>query len=174
MSYDEHLISTAGGDTLHEFRDPTSNAARDDILTAMKSRAMSTGEIFDIGRSRALFDGVITGIIGTLHKKGIIQSAGQGWWTLADGTTVPETFRPEVVGEVETITPDTTRVGDTIVHNGVAYTSRNATDVPALLALVREQQDQLDRVLELAHWAGKRGWQIPPAALRKTINGASA
>jgi len=50
----------------------------------------------------------------------------------------------------------------------------NLNDIEALLAHIREQQDQLDRVLELAHWAGKRGWQIPPAALRNTISGASA
>ena len=48
----------------------------------------------------------------------------------------------------------------------------SSTDVPALLAMVREQQDQLDRILELAHWAGKRGWQIAPATLRNTINEA--
>jgi len=49
----------------------------------------------------------------------------------------------------------------------------SARDVPALLALVRQQQDQLDRVLELSYWAGKRGWQIAPATLRNTINEAS-
>ena len=43
-----------------------------------------------------------------------------------------------------------------------------------ILSLVREQRDQIDKVLELAHWAGKRGWHIAPAALRKTISGASA
>ena len=47
-------------------------------------------------------------------------------------------------------------------------------DRRTLLALVREQQAKLDRVLELACWAGKRGWQIAPATLRSTINEASA
>ena len=47
-------------------------------------------------------------------------------------------------------------------------------DRDTLLAMVRKQQDQLDRVLELAYWAGKRGWQIAPATLRNTINEASA
>jgi len=48
------------------------------------------------------------------------------------------------------------------------------TDRETLLAMVREQRDQLDKVLELAYWAGKRGWQIAPATLRNTINEASA
>lgn len=106
---------------LHEFRDPASNAARDDMLAAMKSGALTTEEIFRIGRRRELFDGVITGIIGTLHKKGAIQSAGHGRWMLAEVAAVREEFRPETVGEIETIAPETTRVGDTIVHKGVTY-----------------------------------------------------
>jgi len=54
------------------------------------------------------------------------------------------------------------------------YSDQSIRDRTHLLGLVKQQQDQLDRVLELAHWAGKRGWQIAPAALRNTINGASA
>jgi len=48
------------------------------------------------------------------------------------------------------------------------------TDRETLLSLVREQRDQIDRVLELADWAGHRGWHIAPATLRNTINEASA
>ena len=54
------------------------------------------------------------------------------------------------------------------------YSNQSIRDRAHLLGLVKQQQDQLDRVLELAHWAGKRGWQIAPAALRNTISGASA
>ena len=49
-----------------------------------------------------------------------------------------------------------------------------ANDVPDLLALVREQQAKLDRILKLADWAGHRGWHIAPATLRNTINEARA
>jgi len=50
------------------------------------------------------------------------------------------------------------------------HVNRDDRNTAFLLAHIREQRDQLDRVLELAHWAGKRGWQIPPATLRNTIN----
>ena len=53
------------------------------------------------------------------------------------------------------------------------YVDQSIRDRERLLTLVRQQQDQLDRVLELAYWAGKRGWQIVPATLRNTINEAS-
>jgi len=54
------------------------------------------------------------------------------------------------------------------------YSDQSIRDRAHLLGLVKAQQDQLDKVLELAHWAGKRGWQIAPATLRNTINEASA
>ena len=54
------------------------------------------------------------------------------------------------------------------------YSDQSIRDRAHLLGLVKAQQDQLDRILELAHWAGKRGWQIAPATLRNTINEASA
>ena len=41
-----------------------------------------------------------------------------------------------------------------------------------ILALVRDQQAKLDRILKLADWAGHRGWHIAPATLRNTINEA--
>ena len=50
------------------------------------------------------------------------------------------------------------------------YSDQSIRDRAHLLGLVKQQQDQLDRVLELAHWAGKHGWMIPAAALRNTIN----
>jgi len=53
------------------------------------------------------------------------------------------------------------------------YSDQSTRDRTHLLGLVKAQQDQLDRVLELAYWAGKRGWQIAPATLRNTINEAS-
>ena len=53
------------------------------------------------------------------------------------------------------------------------YSDQSIRDRTHLLGLVKAQQDQLDRVLELAYWAGKRGWQIAPATLRNTINEAS-
>jgi hypothetical protein len=54
------------------------------------------------------------------------------------------------------------------------YSDQSIRDRAHLLGLVKQQRDQLDRVLELAYWAGKRGWHIAPAALRKTISEASA
>jgi len=54
------------------------------------------------------------------------------------------------------------------------YSDQSIRDRTHLLTLVKQQQDQLDRVLELAHWAGKHGWTIPVKALRKTIEEAGA
>ena len=62
------------------------------------------------------------------------------------------------------------RGGDKCAAHTDCYTS----DIGALLALVREQQAKLDRILKLADWAGHRGWHIAPATLRNTINEASA
>ena len=52
------------------------------------------------------------------------------------------------------------------------YSDQSIRDRTHLLTLVRQQQDQLDRVLELAHWAGKRGWTVPVAALRSAVEEA--
>ena len=54
------------------------------------------------------------------------------------------------------------------------YSDQGIRDRAHLLGLVKAQQDQLDKVLELAYWAGKRGWQIAPATLRNAINEARA
>jgi hypothetical protein len=45
----------------------------------------------------------------------------------------------------------------------------NLNDIEALLALVREQQARLDAVLDLANWAGKHGWTLDAAAIRKAL-----
>ena len=37
------------------------------------------------------------------------------------------------------------------------------------LATIQDQQAQLDRIIELAHWAGKRGWTIHPAEIRTAL-----
>jgi hypothetical protein len=50
-----------------------------------------------------------------------------------------------------------------------AFIAHARKDVPTLLTLVREQQARLDRVLELANWAGKRGWTLDAAAIRKAL-----
>ena len=49
------------------------------------------------------------------------------------------------------------------------YSDQSIRDRTHLLTLVRQQQDQLDRVQELAYWAGKHGWQIAPATLRNAV-----
>jgi len=114
MSYDEHLISMAGGD------------GDSDHLAAIEARAQAATE-------------------------GLWRAGGSG--VVADREYVAMGVRTD---------PD------------AAFIANAPTDIAHLLALVREQQAKLDRVLELAYWAGKRGWQIAPAALRSTINEASA
>jgi len=42
-------------------------------------------------------------------------------------------------------------------------------DVPHLLSLVSDQQAALDRVAELANWAGKHGWTLDAAAIRAAL-----
>ena len=132
MSYDEHLISMAGGD----------GDSAVDQLAAIEARA---------------------------------QAATAGPWEAADSTKVDEDGAP-IHCEVNVWSAS----GDYIstVPEGfdanAEFIAHARTDIPDLLALVRDQRDQLDRVLELAYWAGKRGWQIAPATLRNTINEASA
>jgi len=100
--------------SLYEFRKPDKNYARDDMLLAMKSRAVQKRELISIGRRYGLFDGEVTGMVYALATNGDIKSLGQGWWGLA-------AFTPELVGEVEVLGPDTSRVGEVIFHKGVNY-----------------------------------------------------
>jgi len=122
MSYDEHLISMAGGDGMLaeiEWR------ARRATQGPWECDGFADGNVVSL----ALFEGTNQGRV--------------------------------IANSIET-------------HADADFLLNARTDIDTLLALVREQQGQLDRVLELAHWAGKRGWQIPPAALRNTINEARA
>jgi len=126
MSYDEHLISMAGGDGELD-------------LDAIEARA---------------------------------QAATEGPWHVDDEE---QTVRArEYAGEIVYDRSPEYSSEWAKFKPTAEFIAHARTDVPALLALVREQRDQLDRVLELAYWAGKRGWQIAPATLRNTINEASA
>jgi len=122
MSYDEHLISMAGGD---------GDSA--DQLAAIEARANAAtpGEWEPYNR----------GIGYEVHLHGI---------------------------------PVNDNLRETFNKQDAEFIANARTDVPALLAHIRDQQAKLDRILKLADWAGKRGWQIAPAALRSTINEASA
>jgi len=129
MSYDEHLISMAGGDG-----EPV------DLLASIEARANAATEgPWEQGHNWDASQWIKGGSGGRKFRPS--SDTSYGW--------VPTTADAEFIAHAR-------------------------TDVPALLALVRDQQAKLDRVLELAHWAGKRGWQIAPATLRNTINEASA
>jgi len=135
MSYDEHLISQAGGDG----DDAT------DHLAAIEARAQAATEgPWEVTKEATII--------------APIPNADDAYWLFEahdahkDGRGIP--------------------VDDCLAD--AAFIAHARTDVPALLALVRDQQDKLDRVLELADWAGHRGWHIAPATLRNTINEASA
>jgi len=117
MSYDEHLISQAGGDGDVPSR-----------LAAIEARA---------------------------------QAATEGPWQMDEGSY--HVYRGEDM-----------ICADLYTEPDAAFIANARTDVPALLALVREQQAKLDRILKLADWAGHRGWHIAPATLRHTINEVSA
>jgi len=73
---------------------------------------------------------------------------------------------------MSTLTEIETRIASDQDDFADGYSDQSIRDRAHLLGLVKAQQDQLGRVLELAHWAGKRGWQIAPATLRNTINEA--
>jgi len=128
MSYDEHLISMAGGDGELD-------------LDAIEARA---------------------------------QAATEGPWLINDREQTVRVIHPEGgmwLGEIMFDRSGEDYLDWTNMFRRDAEFIANArTDIPALLAIVRQQQDKLDRVLELAYWAGKRGWQIAPATLRNTIN----
>jgi len=137
MSYDEHLISMAGGDGDHAPDLDAIQARADKAASGPWRWDENFGDKGDTGT--ALTNDAGTEIIGAYN------------WHCCS-------YRDE----------------PTVDESSAEFIAHARTDVPALLALVREQQAKLDRVLELAYWAGKRGWQIPPATLRSTINGASA
>jgi hypothetical protein len=102
----------------HEFREAYKNAARDHMLQAMESGPVSTADLIRIGRK---FPGVTTGMISTMAKHGDIERPEYGFWKLASPFDDPADVPPQTVGEVEIIGPQTTRVGDQIVHNGAMY-----------------------------------------------------
>jgi len=150
MSYDEHLISMAGGD----------GDSTVDQLAAIEARANAAspgpwdyGTGYSADGSEQLTDAA--------DKAGFLALSLNGddapLWIIDNGAVIPAA----------------TGDGPNARANA-ALIAHARTDVPALLAHIRDQQDQLDRVLELAHWAGKRGWQIAPATLRNTINEARA
>jgi len=101
MSYDEHLISMAGGD-----------GDNVDQLAAIEARA---------------------------------QAATEGPWETHDGDVVQSYDIAVKTGEYsyerEGIIP-----GEWVRENDAEFIANARTDVPALLALVREQQAKLDRV----------------------------
>jgi len=105
----------------YEFRKPTKNKARDDMLKVMRSGPVSKRALIKIGRLYDLFDGEVTGMLHALAVNGDIKSAGIGWWTVNS-----ETFTPESIGEVELIAPETTRIGEVINHRGLNYYRRDA------------------------------------------------
>jgi len=147
MSYDEHLISMAGGDGELD-------------LDAIEARAQAASP----------------GPWG--YGTGYSADGGQQLTAKADkadflALSLNDDEAPLWVIDNGDVIPAATGDGPRAKANA-AFIANARTDVPALLALVREQQDQLDRVLELAYWAGKRGWQIAPATLRNTINEVSA
>lgn len=75
------------------------------------------------------------------------------------------------------------RMGSYGIHNGdpddlfvevdfrddAEFIANARKDVPALLAPVREQKARLDAVRDLANWAGKHGWTLDAAAIRKAL-----
>jgi hypothetical protein len=113
---------------IYEFRDDYKNVARDRFLQAMESGPVSTKELIDIGRGLGVFPGVTQGMLMTLRDHSVLMSPEWGWWALADNVVVPEVFRSEALGEVETIGPETTRVGEMISHRGRMY--RLASECP--------------------------------------------
>lgn len=125
----------------YEFQKPAKNAARDDMFRAMKSGALSTHDLISIGTRHGLFTGEVTGMIRSLSENGYLARPEHGWYSLPGSD-----FTPERVGEVEAIGPETTRVGDQIVHKGVKYRREVRVKGDAPLGLIRELLKQLD------HW----------------------
>ena len=127
MSYDEHLISMAGGDG-----DTTA-----DQLAAIEARA------------RAATEGPWEIVSASLHQPIIY----------ADSSGLDIAIMDNRDG----------------VDNDAEFIAHARTDVPALLALVREQQAKLDRVEALADEAdaiAKRRrdlWHVAPSDIRAAI-----
>lgn len=70
--------------TGHTFRNPAQNQARDAMLERLATGTTPSGDLIVIGHRFGLYFGETTGVIGTLHKKGLIASAGQGYWKLPE------------------------------------------------------------------------------------------
>lgn len=94
-------------------------------------------------------------------------AATPGPW--ADGGNGYVEIAPEFDLHRFDVLPET--VARTELRNEDANFIANArADVPYLLALAQDQQNKLDRIIELAHWAGKRGWTIHPAEIRTALD----
>ena len=150
MSYDEHLISTAGGDG-----EPL------DRLAAIEARA------------NAATPGPWARPLNTRYRASVSADMPKGDPASRLINNTDHKGNPERVTVVSCPVWSNGKFFRSQSGKDLEFIAHARTDVPALLALVREQRDQLDRVLELAYWAGKRGWQIAPATLRNTINEAS-
>jgi len=138
MSYDEHLISMAGGDG-----DTTA-----DQLAAIEARTDSATPGPWEADTGTRGDCVVWGPNGRF----LMNAQAEPHWI-------------EYPGEKRSVSFDVDR-------RDAEFIAHARTDVPALLAMVREQRAKLDRVLKLAHWAGKQGWTIPVKALRNAVEEA--
>jgi len=129
MSYDEHLISMAGGDG--------------DVLDQIQARA-----------DKATAGPWTAQDLETEHgHRGIfwISDLNHGAKTIAEIDAND--------GGIEAIWS----------FKDAEFIAHARTDIPALLAMMREQRARLDAVAELANWAGKHGWTLDAAAIRAAL-----
>jgi hypothetical protein len=49
------------------------------------------------------------------------------------------------------------------------FVDQSIRDREYLLGLVKSQEEQLARIIDLAHWAGKSGWTVDAAAIRRAV-----
>lgn len=49
------------------------------------------------------------------------------------------------------------------------YSDQSIRDRAALVAMVREREAQIEKVRELANWAGRHGWTLDAAAVRVAL-----
>jgi hypothetical protein len=140
--YNEHLISMAGGDgdVLGQIQAPLPDDARMDAYYYGFER---TG----VGCIDAILSAVAIAGKGSHHT--------ESWGADSDFDYFKN--RPGL--------PDAANAVELIQEAATQASGR----VAALLAMVREQRAAIERIEALANWAGKHGWTLDAAAIRKAL-----
>jgi hypothetical protein len=81
--------------------------------------------------------------------------------------------RTDIPALLDTVREQQEEIRRYAAEDAEAFMMRQVTESPAKLrATIKEQQARLDAVRDLADWAGKHGWTVDAAAIRKALEQA--